>query len=244
MATLRRANDDHFYIIKGYPFENNDGKEDVFFRTLQVGPRADSLFRTLRAKDGLRIEKPLYYCLCVEGEIFFDGKADRPLSPLKIPAEIRYQAEGLYEDSGFTALRNFVVRKEMRSICDVIQEFAKDQFPVRPQYILLMSLARIAWLVRQCLRDEEIIRQRSETLASEMSSSASDVIAASLRNVVSLIPESLSREADVRTFLRQRSSGTTRKRRDPDCRALAEVTLFPLIWRRTQRICKRPSGCS
>src|ERR1700761_2284024 len=114
MATLRRANDDHFYIVKGYPFENDAGEQDAFFRTLQVGPRADALFRTLRAKDGFHIEKPFFYCLCVEGEVFFDGKADRPPSPFRIPSKIRYEAEGLYEDSGFTALRDFVARKQMR----------------------------------------------------------------------------------------------------------------------------------
>lgn len=100
MAILRIAADSHFYIVKGYPFENDAGEEDVFFTTMQVGPRADSLFRTIEAKDGFQIEKPLYYCLCVEGEIFFDGKAYRPPSPLKIPAKIRFEGEGLYEDSG------------------------------------------------------------------------------------------------------------------------------------------------
>lgn len=204
MATLRQANDDHFYIIKGYPFENDDGEEQVFFRTLQVGPRADSLFRTLNAKDGYQIEKPLYYCLCVEGEIFFDGKADRSPSPLKIPAEIRYQAEGLYEDSGFTALRNFVSKKQMRSICDVIQAFAKTQSAITPQYILLMSLGRIAFLVHQHQRQEEILRRSSKDLASEIHPSASEPIAERLRRVVSLIPDALSRPADVRKFLRQR----------------------------------------
>src|SRR5260370_35055930 len=98
MATRRRANDDQFYIVKGYPFENDDGEQDAFFRTLQVGPRADSLFRTLEAKDGFQIEKPLFYCLCVEAEIFFDGKADRPPSPLKFHALIRHEAEVFFTD--------------------------------------------------------------------------------------------------------------------------------------------------
>jgi hypothetical protein len=108
MAILRKARDDHFYIIKGYSFENSDGEQDVFFATLQVGPRGDSIFRMLEAKDGFRIQKPLYYCLAVEGDIFFGGRASRPPSPLTIPAQIRNEAEGVYEDEQFEVFRRLV----------------------------------------------------------------------------------------------------------------------------------------
>src|SRR5260370_14988279 len=176
MATRRRANDDQFYIVKGYPFENDDGEQDAFFRTLQVGRRADSLFRTLEAKDGFQIEKPLFYCLCVEAEIFFDGKADRPPSPLKIPALIRYEAEGIFEDSDFAVLRDYVSLKQMRSICDVLQQFAKKQYPIKPLCVQWMSLARIAFLVHQRQHEEENFRQRSKSLAAQIDPSISESV--------------------------------------------------------------------
>jgi hypothetical protein len=121
MAILRRARDDHFYIVKGYPFENSAGEQDVFFATLQVGPRGDSIFRMLEARDGFQIQKPLYYCLAVEGDIFFGGRAGRPPSPLTIPAQIRNEAEGIYEDEQFDMLRRLVSRSDIRCLCDVIQ---------------------------------------------------------------------------------------------------------------------------
>lgn len=69
MAILRKATDGHMFIVNGYPFEDEDGEKDSFYRTMQVGPRADPIFCALQARDGYKIEKPLYYCLRIEGDI-------------------------------------------------------------------------------------------------------------------------------------------------------------------------------
>src|ERR1700730_8489937 len=146
MAILRKARDDHFYTVKGYPFENLDGEQDVFFATLQVGPRGDSVFRMLEAKDGFQIQKPLYYCLAVEGEIFFAGRSGRPPSPLEIPAQVRNEAEGIYEDEQFDMFRRLVSRSDIRCLCDVIQRCANERLRLAPELVYGVSLARIALL--------------------------------------------------------------------------------------------------
>jgi hypothetical protein len=168
MAILRKARDDHFYIVKGYPFENEDGEQDVFFATLQVGPRGDSIFRMLEAKDGFQIQKPVYYCMAVEGDIFLGGRAGRPPSPLTIPMQIRNEAEGIYEDEQFAQFRRMVSRSDIRCLCDVIQWCANARIPLAPELVYWVSLARIALLVRQYQYDEQTRKRQAARLASKI----------------------------------------------------------------------------
>jgi hypothetical protein len=203
MAILRKARDDHFYIVKGYPFENLDGEQDVFFATLQVGPRGDSIFRMLEAKDGFQIQKPLYYCLAVEGDIFFGGRAGRPPSPMKIPAQIRNEAEGLYEDEQFDMFRRLVSRSDIRCLCDVIRQCANARLRLVPELVYGLSLARIALLMRQYQHDEQTRKRQAASLASEIGAPNPEKVDRLLRDFMRLIPESLCRAVDVRTFIRQ-----------------------------------------
>jgi hypothetical protein len=119
MAIFKIANDGHFFVVRGYPFVNEDGEEEPFFANFQVSPRAETIFRILRMRDDSRIDKALFYCLVVEGDLSC-GMSRKPPSALSIPRLIRDRAEGIYESDEIQELRPFFSNTKIRSLCNVI----------------------------------------------------------------------------------------------------------------------------
>ena len=147
MAIFKIANDGHFFVVRGYPFVNEDGEAESFFANYQVSPRAETIFQILRMRDDSTIDKALFYCLVVEGDLICGTPRKCP-SALSIPRLIRDRAEGIYESDEFLKIRQFFANPKIRSLCDIVVQL-NDKLGIDIQkWIELASYVRIAQLVR------------------------------------------------------------------------------------------------
>src|SRR6266849_1305073 len=81
----------------------------------RVSPRAETVFQILRMRDDSTIDKALFYCLVVEGELICGTPRKSP-SALSIPRRIRDRAEGIYESDEFQTIRHFFANPKIRSL--------------------------------------------------------------------------------------------------------------------------------
>jgi hypothetical protein len=177
---------------------NGAGEEESFFANYRVSPRAETIFQILRMRDDSKIDKPLFYCLVVEGDLLC-GTPKKSPSALNIPKLIRYRAEGIYESEEFQNIRH----PKIRSLCDIVV-LINDKFGLDIQkWIELASQVRIAQLVRQHMF--EVMRNR-EWRRRVAKSEGIDATKGEwfLAMTARIIPDSINRACDVRPYLRQK----------------------------------------
>jgi hypothetical protein len=200
MAIFKIAKDGHFFVVRGYPI--GTGEEESFFANYRVSPRAETIFQILRTRDDSKIDKPLFYCLVVEGDLIC-GTPKKSPSALTIPKLIRYRAEGIYESEGFQNISHIFADPKIRSLCDIVV-LINDKLGLNIQeWIELASQVRIAQLVRQHMFDARRNREWARGVAT---SEGIDATKGEwfLAMTAQMIPASIDRVCDVRTYLRQK----------------------------------------
>lgn len=191
MAIFKIAKDGHFFVVRGYPFVNENGEDESFFANYRVSPRAETVFEILRMRDHSTIDKPLFYCLVVEGDLIC-GTPKKSPSALSIPRLIRDSAEGMYESDEFQKIRHIFADPKIRSLCDIVV-LINDKLGLDIQ----------KWIE---LASQVEVRRNREWARGVATSEGIDATKGEwfLAMTAQIIPDSINRACDVRTYLRQK----------------------------------------
>jgi hypothetical protein len=100
MTKLRNAQDFHPYLVQGYEILDESGAE-TRFSTYQLHPRAETLFREAgKLKDGTTIDKPEFYALFLDGNIYTEAMPDG-IPIVSVPSSICSLAQTLFSSNFF-----------------------------------------------------------------------------------------------------------------------------------------------
>ena len=129
MPTFNVAADGHYFTLQGYKLG-----EEAAVATYTVLPRADTVFRLARFRDGEEVPKELFYALVLEGSLTTPYLIEHPPTIWKVPEPIRDEADnyGAYPNAN-QLLHNLI---HARHVLDFFRLLARDETGPPPRHEL------------------------------------------------------------------------------------------------------------